>query len=215
MRDLVSELTAILYPRRCMFCGRIIAPEETCACRVKADSSLRLSGASRASSRAIKGIKLAVSSYKYGGLVANAVARFKFRGGLANARDMAEIMAEDMNAFPELPECDVIIPIPSFLNQDRHGEALAAVLAKLTGKPMKRHMLIKVRRTKKQHELSRAERAGNLFRAYRASSSAKGKRILICDDVLTSGATLREASSTLLAAGALCVCAITFSRAGS
>ena len=47
--------------------------------------------------------------------------------------------------------------------------------------------------------------------AYRASEGAAGLRVLVCDDVLTTGSTLREAARALLAAGALSVGAVTVS----
>ena len=77
-------------------------------------------------------------------------------------------------------------------------------------------LLVKVRQTKKQHQLSLAERTQNLQGAFAASSGAlvKAKRILLVDDVLTTGSTLAACADTLLAAGAASVSAAVFSKAG-
>ena len=76
--------------------------------------------------------------------------------------------------------------------------------------------MVKTRRTEKQHELGAAERATNLSGAFSVPDPAMvaGKRLLICDDVITSGSTLNECAKTLKEAGAAYVFAVSFAATG-
>ena len=65
-----------------------------------------------------------------------------------------------------------------------------------------------VRETATQHELSRAERADNVRGAYRARPAARGKDLLLVDDIVTTGATLRACALALYEAGARQVCGL-------
>lgn len=70
--------------------------------------------------------------------------------------------------------------------------------------------LTKTRRTKKQKTLSFSKRKENVKNAFSASKDAKGKSILLLDDVMTTGATVEEAAATLKKRGAEKVCVLTF-----
>ncbi|MFY0573264.1 ComF family protein [Cystobacter fuscus] len=63
--------------------------------------------------------------------------------------------------------------------------------------------------------LSEAERALNVSQAFRASTSVAGRDVLLVDDVLTTGATVRAAATALQDAGALRVEVLTLARAFS
>ena len=87
------------------------------------------------------------------------------------------------------------------------AEELAKVLSKLTGLPLL-PLLKKVRRTRKQKELPALARAKNLKNCF-ACADAKGKILLLIDDVMTTGATANEAVNALKAKGAKAVYLLT------
>ena len=122
-------------------------------------------------------------------------------------------MAEDIADYPEIMNCDCIVPVPSYRNRSDHGRVLAECLSAKTGIPVRHDLAAKVRKTRKQHEISSMERRTNLKDAYRVSEDAKGLNILICDDVLTSGETLSNLSLEFKDKGAAKVYGATFSRA--
>lgn len=104
---------------------------------------------------------------------------------------------------------DLVVPIPQHWRQrlfSRHHapEVLAETLARRLQVPVANALLVKVRPTLKQAHLNRTERHENqqgVFRVTRREAIA-GKRVLLVDDVLTTGATAHSASSTLRSAGA-------------
>ncbi|NNM71244.1 ComF family protein [Enterovirga aerilata] len=131
--------------------------------------------------------------------------------GAMMARSGAELAAE----------ADVIVPVP--LHRTRlwwrrfnQSMELARVVAARHGKPCDPSLLLRIKRTTPQVGLSRNQRAENLQGAFRVPESArpqlKGKRVLLVDDVLTTGATANAASRALLRGGASAVDVLAFAR---
>ena len=119
---------------------------------------------------------------------------------------------------------DLLVPVPSRPKKVRaRGYNQSALLAtncpNAPASPVSETALVKTRDTRAQHDLSAEERQVNLSGSFRASESeVSGKRILLIDDVLTTGATARECIGALRAAGAqsvdLLVLAVTSHNAG-
>jgi ComF family protein len=120
-----------------------------------------------------------------------------------------------------LAEADVLTPVPLHrlrLMSRRFNQAavLAAVIGGEVGKPFDLNLLARVKATKAQVGLSRAQRADNVQGAFRAPPEAearlRGKRVVLIDDVLTSSATVNAAARALLRAGAANVDVLVFAR---
>lgn len=120
-----------------------------------------------------------------------------------------------------LAEADLIVPVP--LHRTRlwgrrfnQAAALAQVLAGKSGVALAPTALARVKRTKQQVGLSRPQRADNLQGAFKVLPVMKpvveGRRVLLVDDVLTTGATANAAARALLRAGATRVDMLTFAR---
>lgn len=113
----------------------------------------------------------------------------------------------------------LLVPIP--LHKGRlksrgfnQAQLLASELAKLVKAKVSASALERVRETVPQFRLTRQERVRNLERAFRAKPQiVAGEHIVLIDDVYTTGATLKEAASSLLAAGAESVTALTVAYA--
>ncbi|MCT4495296.1 ComF family protein, partial [Bosea minatitlanensis] len=91
-----------------------------------------------------------------------------------------------------------------------------ATVARLAALPSAPALLARIRRTRRQVGLSRSQRADNLQGAFRVPEGARrlveGRRVLLVDDVLTTGATVNAAARILLRAGARQVDVLTFAR---
>lgn len=212
-------LLELLFPPRCIMCGGVI-PIGDVRCegcggdfarlRLEDDDN-DLTGAPERESGSLDGV---CASFLYESPISDAVARYKFRGERALAREFAAYMAEDFKRVFGGARCDVALGAPSYERRNDHAERLAQSCAKRLGVKYDGGLLVKTRATDKQHELSAAQRAVNLKSAFeaRAPERLRGKAVLLVDDVTTSGATLNECAKTLRAAGArevyaLCFCA--------
>jgi ComF family protein len=120
-----------------------------------------------------------------------------------------------------LADADLVMPVPLhrwrlWSRRFNQSALLADVVAREHGLPLDLSSLHRVRRTRPQVGLSRNERAENLQGALRVDDAARvaisGCRILLVDDVLTTGATANAAARALLRAGATAVDLLTFAR---
>jgi ComF family protein len=119
-----------------------------------------------------------------------------------------------------LSAADFLVPVPlhwTRLFQRRYNQAalLAQAIHSAGGPPAAVSCLIRRRRTPPQGRLSAAARSRNVRAAFamRAGRSVTGKRVVIIDDVMTTGATLDECARVLRRAGAASVGALTLARA--
>jgi ComF family protein len=137
--------------------------------------------------------------------------------------DLAPIMGRWMaRAGADLiPEADVIVPVPLhwrrlWARRFNQSAALAGFLAGRNGPPVSIAALKRAKATPQQVGLSRAARAANVQGAFRVDAAGKAeikaRRILLVDDVLTSGATVDACARALLRAGARQVDVLVFAR---
>jgi ComF family protein len=134
------------------------------------------------------------------------------------AKFAAKMMTRSSSAL--LSETDAIIPVPiharRMLKRKYNQAALVAgFMGKRSGKPVLYGAVSRVRATPSQGHLSFKERAANVHGAFRINSASdvRGRKILLVDDVMTSGATLNECARVLKEAGARRVYAAVFARA--
>jgi ComF family protein len=120
-----------------------------------------------------------------------------------------------------LADADVVAPVPlhwTRLAWRRFNQSamLAQAAAAQSGRACVPDLLVRSRRTRQQGDMGRAARARNVRRAFavhpRRQEQVAGKRIVLVDDVFTTGATVAECARTLTAAGAVAVDILTLAR---
>ena len=145
--------------------------------------------------------------FVYGGTILKSMYRFKY----ANRRRYAAFLAEEAAArygdwFKE-KEIEVIVPVPMFRKKKRQrgynqAELFARKISEYTGIPCKSHMVRRIRNTLPQKELGDREREKNVKSAFQISDFVvQHKKILIVDDIYTTGATVEAVAEVLHKAG--------------
>lgn len=208
----------MLFPPHCLFCGELKPFREECKECEELERKYRITGEEklnfRMSARTVDRLSKVISSYIYSDDTADMVARYKFRRQYSMGREMAKKMGADIIEILGEDCCDIVMPVPAFnKNENQHSALIAKRIAKILSRPCLAETLVKTSQTQPQHKLSLTERAGNLEGVFSVSDAVevKDKRILLCDDVITSGNTLNECAKALLDAGASEVLAATFS----
>ncbi len=146
------------------------------------------------------------SLFLFGGTVRHAIHQLKYRHLKAMADPLGQLLAEFLHSYP-LPS-EVLIPVPLHpkrLRERGYNQAtlLAREVSKLNGLPVDERLLLRQRDTITQaRTASSMERRSNVRDAFICRQGLHGERILLIDDVCTTGATLDACAAALKAAGA-------------
>ncbi len=164
-----------------------------------------------------KPYEMARSCYEYRGKIVTLIHNLKFH----NAQYLAEDFAKDLCELYKNKkyDCDIIVPVPMTaqrLKSRGYNQAglLANELAKLINLSIDENNLLKIKDTKSQVGLDFRERKDNLIDAFKTKDRKffKGKKVLIVDDIFTTGATIECCARALKKGGASQVFAITIAH---
>ena len=154
------------------------------------------------------------------GVVLEAIHRYKYQRALWFEPFLADLLQRQAAPVLQAEGWDLLVPVPLFPLKRRErefnqAERLANCLSRSTGIPTDARVLQRIEHTRTQTLLTRSERAANVRRAFRIRRGAKlhGERVVLVDDVLTTGATASACAKELKAAGAGDVCVWTVARA--
>ncbi|BCR03592.1 amidophosphoribosyltransferase [Desulfuromonas versatilis] len=153
----------------------------------------------------------------YMGTLQSAVQRLKFSGAIGLDRPLASLLADRFTDQVREFEPDLLLPVP--LHRDRlrrrsYNQSLliARVLGRRWGVPVACRSLVRTRDTPPQQALKADIRQRNLQGAFRLLGPLAGERVILVDDVMTTGATARECSRVLLTGGASAVAVTVLAR---
>ncbi len=188
-----------IAPPICERCGRRLRHGQCYACRrLRPDVRLR-------------------AAIWFNGPIVPAIHRFKYEGITAAAAPLGELMVLGWDVWRA--PVDLIVPVALHPSRERErGYNQAMLLARQLGErlelPVAVRALTRIRATRPQVGLSLGERQRNVSGAFAADAAlVAGKRILLVDDVCTTGATLLAAAAALLEGGASSVTAYCVARA--
>jgi ComF family protein len=155
----------------------------------------------------------------YEGLIVETICRYKYGGVTRLARPLGSLLTEYRDPEFSLQDFDLILPVP--LHPQRLRERgfnqsllLARRLSRKHSIPLNFTALQRSRSTRPQAEVSGSERRTNVRGAFlvQQPEAVAGRRVLLVDDVFTTGATVRECAKVLIRAGARWVDVLTLAR---
>ena len=208
IREALKKLADMIFPYipRCVVCGVEKRVDAYLCPDCAAELELRRADAS------VAGAYPAYSAYEYSGLAAKLVQRYKYGGDKWLCAFMADAIIESV----DMSEVDAVCHVPLHDRRRKsrgfdQASELAQSIAAQTGKPYI-SALRRVRNTPTQTKLNAQQRQQNMRGAFEIFQPVSG-RVLLIDDVLTTGATAAECAAALVAAGAKAVTVATFARA--
>lgn len=214
VHGLLKTVLDIFYPLHCGGCGdhggvlcedcigsfRIVDEESSCpVCGRWIGKSIVCGGCLEED----RGFEKGHYGFYFEGRLRSAMHAFKFNGRKDIGRRLVSLLKEKVLSFADT--FDRIVPIP--VTEKRLKERgfnqsfiIAEEIAKIAGKEIGHSILLKKKDTKDQYSLTREDRKRNVkgVFAVRDKGAIKGKRILLVDDLFTTGYTAHEAAVTLL-----------------
>lgn len=217
MSHFFSGLLDLLFPPRCAFCSTILKTGERGMCSVCQEKLPWLAGSH--AEQKLEFISRCASSLRYQGEVRSSVHRYKFKGLKGYVGLYGSLVAQCVKDHLA-GEYDLISWVPlSEKRRKERGYDQAFLLAQATAVELgdaAAETLRKARHTDAQSGLEgEAERRANVLGAYEVLDAEliADKRILLIDDVVTTGSTLSECARVLRTAGAKDVVCATLARA--
>jgi competence protein ComFC len=235
--ELFEAAVSLLYPATCTICGKTVrASEYLCngcgakivrivppfcqTCSEPFEGSINTVFTCANCSRRTIYFDAAVAAYRGRGIVRDVIHAFKYNRQI----HLRHLVARWLRAALDDERLsgynfDVIVPVPLHpARQRERGFNQASLLAEILSAQTSircRPLLKRIRYTTTQTALDRSERMENLHNAFRLRKNAdvRGLRVLLIDDVLTTGSTLSECARVLKGAGAISVHAATAARA--
>ena len=202
---LYHALMQLLFPDKCILCGKVLHKEEQDLCR-----KCRTSVAEYPESKEmLQFLDSFTAVWYYEGNVRRSLLRYKFYNARSFSCGYGRLLAMKLlQEYPDGFDCITWVPVSS-LRKLKRGYDQVELLAKAVGKELSMEpvpLIRKVRNNRPQSGISgEAERRANVLGAYRVTDRAAvaGKRILLLDDIITTGATAGECAKVLRKHGAI------------
>lgn len=200
---MIRRLLELLFPRKCILCRSFLKREETDLCR-----SCRLDQPEYPfGKKKVPHVSELTALWMYRGNAAESLKRYKFGRCRHYAQGYGRLLA--MRIEQDLARADVITWVPVSRRRRRERgfdqvELLAKAVAAELDLPAE-PLLIKIRDNRANSGLKTpAERRANVLGVYQAAAPdrIRGRRVLLLDDIVTTGATASECARVLLTAGA-------------
>jgi ComF family protein len=216
----------LLFPSRCLGCGKegsyicldcrgrlpAITPPMCRCCGIPLPDG-GLCSVCLSHRRIIDGIR---SPFLFEGVIRQAIHQFKYDNLRHAAKTLADLLSDYLAAHPVPGE--VLIPVPLHSRRLRErgynqSQLLARELGKLAGLPVMTDCISRQRQASPQIKAtSVSQRRSNVANAFVCNTTLRDKKVILIDDVATSGATLDACAATLKSAGAGSVWGLTIAR---
>ena len=234
IKGIIDSLVELLYPNKCISCDkvllkiekemgfckdcakgiRLVGPNYCMTCGAPVSSSEEYCDGCRKSTHSFDQSK---AIFRYNGDMKNAMYRFKYANRRCYGKVFAFHAVKNYGRWIEEKGFDAIIPVPMYgPKQKKRGynqaEVFAKSLSEVTGIPVATEIIRRNKDTVAMKQLNRLKRKKNLLKAFTMSKNdVQFRKVLIVDDIYTTGSTLDEVARVLKDGGVrevygLCIC---------
>lgn len=213
MTTWIYSFFSLLFPRRCVVCGSSLSRTEQCLCTVcninmpRTHYHLQKDNVIEKQFWGQIPIERATAYFHYrkGSDYCNIVHELKYKGRKEIGLTIGHLMAGEMLNSGFFNDIDIIVPVPLHKDRSRQrgynqSEWIAKGIAEVTKLPINNRAVERTASTGSQTSQSVFERWENVKHTFvlRETEELRGKHILIVDDVLTTGATVKACASVFL-----------------
>ncbi len=215
--DFISAALNLIYPIRCGGCGKVgqaICGDCIDSLRIVEDDSACPVCGREVGKRILcgeciehqRGFQEGCYGFYFEGRLRDAVHSFKFHGRKDVGRHLVSLAERKVSSFSGRFDCIIPIPITEKRLKERgfnQSFIIGEEISKISGRPLHHSVLYKTKETMDQLSLHRDGRRQNVKGAFavRNAGTIKGQRVLLVDDLFTTGYTAKEASGVLKKAG--------------
>ena len=199
---MIDFILSLLFPPKCPYCSKTISRNltECSVCKAQFPEIPKI--------KPLPSGEICVAPFFYDTAVRNAIINYKFKGKKFNAKSFAIAVCNDVEQVYKVTDFEIVACVPLSAERQRErgfnqSEIVAEKIAQYFKKPYE-PLLKKTKNNSEQHKLSAKEREKNVTGVYSVIDEEKvrGKKILLIDDVATTGNTLAECCRTLKNSGA-------------
>ena len=212
---MLNNILELIYPNVCGICGEICKESLCKKCAIK----MRKYEINLINKHKKMYFNESMHIFKYDEIIRQKLIEYKFQDKAYMYKTFAKIILKNKKVCGFLEKYDIIIPVPIHKKRRlkrgyNQTELIAKEICENINLELKTDILIKQRNIKAQSELNRNERKENIKNAFKVKNADKiiDKKILLFDDIYTTGSTVNECSQILGKAGAKQIGVLTIAK---
>lgn len=220
--NMKNSVLQVFFPKTCPICDKVLGYGkeicDTCAAKIHFIEEPRCKKCSKQlgnseqeycmdCSRSRHIYKKGIAAFAYDDVISKSIYRFKYYNRRTYAQYYGLAIAERYGSEIADWGADVIVPVPIHEKKRikrgyNQAELIAAILGSRLGIKTDNSYLVRIANTKPQKEMEKAERKKNLEKAFKiVENVVEYKKIILVDDIYTTGSTIDECARTLIAGG--------------
>jgi len=211
----INHAINLIYPNVCGICEKICKDDLCKKCEIKLNNIMKL----KIDIYKNKNFRKHLYLFKYEGIIKEKLIKFKFNEKPYIYKSFVKILIKNKKVCRFLKSYDIIIPVPIHYNRKvirgyNQSDLISKEIAKSLNIKYEDKVIFKKINNKPQSTKNKEERKVNVIGAYYCKNGHRiyGKKVLILDDIYTTGSTVNECSKVLKLAGAKSVDVITIAK---